>query len=155
MLQSSPLTRISSQDLYEEDNLIGVANSRTHPNYAKAKSRWCDRRKSSLSQVAFSSVWLLHCTLKNFLVLHRVAWSFWSKILTGCLGYVEWCHLIQHPRVPLYTSLVVTHGRYRAPLPMMVAVPTCMLRSHISQGWETVQSNEVLLFPSFWMFTCP
>jgi hypothetical protein len=57
--------------------------------------------------------------------------------------------VIQHPRVPLYTSLAVTHGRYRAPLPMMVAVPACMLRSHISQGWETVQSNEVLLFPSF------
>jgi hypothetical protein len=89
MLQSSPLTKISSQDFNEEGRLIGVANSHTHPNYGKAKSGWCDRRKSSLSQVASSSVCLLHCILKNLIVLRRVTRSFWSKVLTKCSGYVK------------------------------------------------------------------
>jgi hypothetical protein len=89
MLQSSPVTKVSSRDFNEEGRLIGVANSRTHPNYGKAKSRWRDQRKSSLSQVASSLVWLLHYILKNLIVLFRVTRSFWSKILTGCSGYVK------------------------------------------------------------------
>jgi hypothetical protein len=69
--------------------LVEAANCRTHPNYGKAKSGWHERRKSSLSQVASSSVWLLQCTLKNLIVLHWVTRLFWSKISTRCSGFVK------------------------------------------------------------------
>jgi hypothetical protein len=84
-----PQTKISSREFNEEGWLTGVANSRTHPVYGKVKSGWHDRRKSSLSPVASSSVWLLHCTLRNLIILRCVTWSFWSKILIGCSGYVK------------------------------------------------------------------
>jgi hypothetical protein len=84
-----PPSKNLSRDLNEERILIGVANSHTHPNYGKAKSGWRERRNSSLFEVASSSVWLLHCTLKNLIVLRRVTRSFWSKILTRCSGYVK------------------------------------------------------------------
>jgi predicted component of type VI protein secretion system len=40
-------------------------------------------------------------------------------------------------------------GRYRELLATMMAVPTGMPRSHISQGWQMVQCSEMLIFVSF------
>jgi hypothetical protein len=51
-------------------------SEQSHTPYGKVKSGWRELRNSSLSQVASSSVWLQHCTLKNMIVLHRVTWSF-------------------------------------------------------------------------------
>jgi hypothetical protein len=65
--QPSPLTEISSQDLEGVAALIGIVNSRTFSHYGNIKSGWREQRKSSLSQVASSSMWLLHCILKNFM----------------------------------------------------------------------------------------
>jgi hypothetical protein len=57
--QASPLTEISSRDL-EGAVLTGTTNNRTFPHYGNMMSEWRERSKSSLSQVASSSVWLFH-----------------------------------------------------------------------------------------------
>jgi hypothetical protein len=74
--QPSPLIEILTQDLEGVAVLIGTANNRTFPHYGNMKSNWRERRKSSLSQVASSSVWLLHCIMKNLMVLRLVTRSF-------------------------------------------------------------------------------
>jgi hypothetical protein len=71
-----PLTEISSRDLEGATALTGTTNNRPFPHYGKTKSGWREWRKSSLSQVASSSEWLLHCTLKNLIVLRLVTRSF-------------------------------------------------------------------------------
>jgi hypothetical protein len=82
-----PLTEISSWDLEGAAALIGIVNSRIFPHYGNTKSKWQERRKSSLSHVASSLVWLLHFILKNLIVLRLMTRSFWSKTLIGCSGY--------------------------------------------------------------------
>jgi hypothetical protein len=74
--QPSPLTEISSRDLERVAALIEIVNKNTTPHYNRTKSRWRERRMSSLSQVASSSEWLLHCILKNLIVLRIVTRSF-------------------------------------------------------------------------------
>jgi hypothetical protein len=44
-----PLTEISTRDLEGVAVVIGTTNSHTFPFYGKMKSRWRERRKSSLS----------------------------------------------------------------------------------------------------------
>jgi hypothetical protein len=72
---------------WKSSGSTGTTNNHTFPHYGKKKPGWWGQRKSSLSHVASSSVWLLHCTLKNLIILHLVTWSFWSKALMGCSGY--------------------------------------------------------------------
>jgi hypothetical protein len=67
--QPSPLIGISSRDLEGAMALTGIVNSHTFPHYGNTKYRWREQRKSSLSQGASSSVWLLHYILKNLIVL--------------------------------------------------------------------------------------
>jgi hypothetical protein len=50
----------------------GTANNQTFPHYGTSKSGWRERRKSSLSHGASSTVWLLHWILTNLIVLHLV-----------------------------------------------------------------------------------
>jgi hypothetical protein len=64
-----------------------IVNSQTFSHYDNTKSGWPEWRKSLLSQVASSLVWLLHCILKNLIVLRLVTCPFWSKTLIGCSGY--------------------------------------------------------------------
>jgi hypothetical protein len=71
-----PLTEISSRDLEGAAALTDTVNNYTIPHYGKTKSEWQERRKFSLSQVAASSEWLLHCILKNLIVLCLVTRSF-------------------------------------------------------------------------------
>jgi hypothetical protein len=52
--------------------------------------------------------------------------------------------VILHLRVPLSTSLVATRLRCHKLQPMMAVSLACMPWVHISQGWEKVQSIEVL-----------
>jgi hypothetical protein len=85
--QPTPLTEISTEDLEGETVLTGTMNSHTFPHCGNTKSGWRQWRKSSLSQVASSSVWLLHCIMKNFMGLHLVTQSFWSRTLIGCPGF--------------------------------------------------------------------
>jgi hypothetical protein len=73
--QPSPLTEISSRDWEGVAALTDTVNNYTIPHYGKTRSGWQEWRKSSLSQVA-SSEWLLHCILKNLIVLHLVTRSF-------------------------------------------------------------------------------
>jgi hypothetical protein len=87
--QPSLQTEILTQDLEGDSTLVGTANSHTFPYYGNTKFGWREWRKSSLSQVASCSVWLFHWTLKNLMVLRLMTWSFWSKTLIGCLGYVK------------------------------------------------------------------
>jgi hypothetical protein len=71
-----PLIEISTQDLEGETVLTGTMNSRTFPHYGNTKSRWRERRKSTISQITSYSVWLLQWMLKNLMVLCLVARSF-------------------------------------------------------------------------------
>jgi hypothetical protein len=66
---------------------VGKVNNRTFPHYGKTKAGWWEWRKSLLSKVASSSVWLHHCTLKNLIVLLLVTRSLRSKTFMGCSGY--------------------------------------------------------------------
>jgi hypothetical protein len=59
------------------------------PQYDNAKPGWREWRKSFLSHIASSSVWLLHWVLKNLIALRLVTCSFWSRILIRCTGYVK------------------------------------------------------------------
>jgi hypothetical protein len=54
------------------------------PTALGRKSGKRDRRKSSVSHVASSSVWLLHLILYIQIDLARVDLSFWSNTLMGC-----------------------------------------------------------------------
>jgi hypothetical protein len=74
--QPSPLTEISPRDLEGVVALTGIGNCHKFPHYGNTKSGWQERRKSSLSQVASSLEWLLHCILKNLIVLCLVTRSF-------------------------------------------------------------------------------
>jgi hypothetical protein len=86
---TTPPNKKSHPEIWmKKDPSRGSEQSHT-PNYGKAKSGWHEWKNSSLSQVASSLVWLLHCTLKNLIVLHCVMQSFGSKILTGCSGYIK------------------------------------------------------------------
>jgi hypothetical protein len=71
-----PLTEISSRDLEGVAALTDTVNNYTIPHYGKAKSRWEEQMKSLLFHVASSSEWLLHCILKNLIVLCLVTRSF-------------------------------------------------------------------------------
>jgi hypothetical protein len=73
--QPSPVIEISSRDSEGAAALTDTVNNYTIPHYGKMKSRWQKWRKSSLSQVASPSEWLLHCILKNLIVLHLVTRS--------------------------------------------------------------------------------
>jgi hypothetical protein len=52
--------------------------------------------------------------------------------------------VIQYPRVASNTSLATIHGRCRELLPVTVVTLTCMLPSHTSPEFETVQYNKVI-----------
>jgi hypothetical protein len=85
--QPSPLIEIWTRDLEGVAVLTGTVNSHTFHHYGNMKSEWWEWRKSSLSRVASSLVWLLHCILKNLMILCLMTRSFWSKFFIGCLGY--------------------------------------------------------------------
>jgi hypothetical protein len=51
-------------------------SEQSHTPYGEVKSGWHEQWNSSLSQAASSLVCLLHCTLKNLIVLRRVTRSF-------------------------------------------------------------------------------
>jgi hypothetical protein len=70
-LKQNPIPRFERRKV-----LTQTTNSRTFPHCGSSKFGWRDRRKSSLFQVASSSVWLLHCTFENLMVLCRVTRSF-------------------------------------------------------------------------------
>jgi hypothetical protein len=74
--KQKPKTKALSRDLIEGKILVGAVKSRTHPNCGKTKAGWRERRNSSLSHVASSSVWLVHCILNYLIVLCHVTWSF-------------------------------------------------------------------------------
>jgi hypothetical protein len=71
-----PLTKISFGDLEGVAALTDTVNNYTIPHYGKTRSGWRERRKSSLSQVASSSEWLLHCIVKNLIVFLLMTRSF-------------------------------------------------------------------------------
>jgi hypothetical protein len=84
-----PPNNKSWHDIWKENVLAGTADKRTCLPYGNSMSRWHEWRKSSFSHVASSLVWLLHCTLKDLIILHLVTGSIWSKMLTGCSRYVK------------------------------------------------------------------
>jgi hypothetical protein len=67
---------IVTRDLEGAAALTGTMNSRTLPHYGNTKYGCRELRKSSLSQVASSSLRLLHCILKNLILLRLVTQSF-------------------------------------------------------------------------------
>jgi hypothetical protein len=63
VLQPSPLKQNLVLGFEKEKCSKGTSNSRTFPLYGNSKSGWRERRKSPLSHVASSFVWLLYWIL--------------------------------------------------------------------------------------------
>jgi hypothetical protein len=98
--------------------------------------------------------------LKNLVVLHHVTRSFWSKILTGCSGYIKSALSSATSGNTTSTGAFIHFFSYDTW--KVSCTPTnnggsssLYAMSHISQGWETVQCSKVLVFLSFRIFSCP
>jgi hypothetical protein len=136
LLQPSPLKQNLILRFERRKCSKGTANSRTFPHYGSMKSGWREWRKSSLSHVASSVVWLLHWILKTWLSYALWHDSFDSRSWSDAwdrsnLPRAVLLPAILYPRVPSSTSSTATCGRCRELLLTTVITPTCMPRFHL------------------------